>query len=292
MWTQTTPLYSTTESSNAESKEVKFGTEKPKVNAQVEYSTADKENFKEAKDSSNIENFDLKISDMKKPNPNPLSWNLVIKDMPKKTDRKCLPKKDLQVPSAPQRKKKEPVFTAWFQSTRSDASGGSIVPLSSVPNLADTYRDNKPKPKVIIEKTTAKDTKSVVRVGLQEAFQFAKSDFIRRSRLRMENVKNAKTRVKKKNTKNLQERHLNDAVLTCIEKQSYPPTVEHLFKPKKRHISRKEMLDQNRKKYEALPEVVKRREEEKRNARYQRNRIMMKQFDKKLRARLLSQKKQ
>ena len=162
MWTQTTPLHSTIKFSNAESKEVKFVREKPKVNDQVEYSTADKENFKEAKDSANIENVDAKISDIKKANPNPLSWNLVIKDVPKKTDRKCLPKKDLQVPSAPQRKKKEPVFTAWFQSTRSDASGGSVIPLSSVPNLAVTYRDNKPKAKVIIEKTTAKDTKYVL----------------------------------------------------------------------------------------------------------------------------------
>ena len=56
--------------------------------------------------------------------------------------------------------------------------------------------------------------RSIVRVGLQEAFQFAKSDFIQRSRLRMERVKNARNLVKRrKDIGNLKERDIDDAVL-------------------------------------------------------------------------------
>ena len=56
--------------------------------------------------------------------------------------------------------------------------------------------------------------RSIVRVGLQEAFQFAKSDFIQRSRQRMERVKNARHIVKKnKDVRNLKEGNIDDAIL-------------------------------------------------------------------------------
>ena len=68
--------------------------------------------------------------------------------------------------------------------------------------------------------------RTVVRVGLQEAFQFAKSDFIQRSKERMENVKNARLNAKKKkHLKNLKERKLEDAVVKNIQKNGQPKAI-------------------------------------------------------------------
>eukprot|EP00112_Aurelia_sp_Birch-Aquarium-sp1_P017781 Seg4160.1 transcript_id=Seg4160.1/GoldUCD/mRNA.D3Y31 product="Alstrom syndrome protein 1" protein_id=Seg4160.1/GoldUCD/D3Y31 len=190
------------------------------------------------------------------------------------------------------KKKKESVFTAWFQSTRSDTSSGTVVPLSDVPRLADTYKENKNVPKMHVEQLKAKETETVVRVGLQEAFQFAKSDFIQRSKERMEDVKNARLNaLKKKHLKNLKERKLEEAVVKNIQKNVQPKAIEHLFNAKKRSIKKKEMLEQNKRMYDKLPEVVKRREDEQRKARYMKNRTLMKQYDQKLRTVLLKKQR-
>ena len=48
------------------------------------------------------------------------------------------------------KRKLQPVYTAWFQSTRSDTSEGTIVPLSEVPILSHTFKEKR-EPKVHIE---------------------------------------------------------------------------------------------------------------------------------------------
>eukprot|EP00794_Sanderia_malayensis_P005384 gene5384-6057_t len=177
------------------------------------------------------------------------------------------------------KKRKDPIFTAWFQSTRSDTSSGTVVPLSEVPKLASSFK-GRAAPKIYIEEVKPKETESIVRVGLQEAFKFAKEDFIRRSQQRVDQVKTARFQSeKRKNLKNLKERHIEEAVFKN-EPTSQPRKIDHLFKAKKRQINKKEMREQNKRMYDKLPEVVKKREEDKRKAQYAGNRMRLKQFDK------------
>ena len=93
------------------------------------------------------------------------SWNVVFEEKRKLEGIKNV----LTKPPVPQiakdtlnhefpKKKKQPVFTAWFQSTRSDTSSGTVVPLSTVPKLADAYKENKRAPKMMIKDINPKET--------------------------------------------------------------------------------------------------------------------------------------
>ena len=94
------------------------------------------------------------------------SWNVVFDGDARRQQRTKsaqkppvypISKADLQQPVSA-KKKKESVFTAWFQSTRSDTSSGTVVPLSDVPRLADTYKENRNAPKMHVESLKAKET--------------------------------------------------------------------------------------------------------------------------------------
>ena len=67
-------------------------------------------------------------------------------------------------------------------------------------------------------------------MGLQEAFKFAKEDFIRRSKERVEQVKNAKLHAeKRKNLKNLKERNLEEALIKDKQHSKHSPGIGEFF---------------------------------------------------------------
>ena len=102
----------------------------------------------------------------KSPRDRTSSWNVVFDGDARQQQRTKsaqkppaypISKADLRQPVSA-KKKRESVFTAWFQSTRSDTSSGTVVPLSDVPRLADTYKENRNAPKMHVESLTAKET--------------------------------------------------------------------------------------------------------------------------------------
>ena len=103
--------------------------------------------------------------DSDKREPSSSSWNVAFEEIPASNGTKKAHMKPPvsqiskgMVHSDVARKKKEPVFTAWFQSTRSDTSSGTVVPLSTVPKLADAYNESKRVPKLLIKDIQPKNT--------------------------------------------------------------------------------------------------------------------------------------
>lgn len=97
----------------------------------------------------------------------PSSWNLILQEKRPGSSTKSLQRKaavaqisksDLKESADYAKKKKEPVFTAWFQSTRSDTSSGTVIPLSTVPKLADAYNENRKTTKMLIKDDRPKET--------------------------------------------------------------------------------------------------------------------------------------
>ena len=167
MWTQTTPyVKSSKEAANSirtsqggsDNTKTLSSTLKPK-DMEVELRLApQKENIQLQANS-----FKEKVGELKKTEPS--SWNVIFEEK----SRRNVSSEAHTKPPVPQiskgmvqsdvpRKPKEPVFTAWFQSTRSDTSSGTVIPLSTVPKLADAYKESKVVPKLLMKDNHPKNT--------------------------------------------------------------------------------------------------------------------------------------
>ena len=172
MWTQTTPNVCT---SKKPDDPILAHTEKTDSVAKAPYSMPQSVNTdKELIALPEKENIQLKANSPKDGSGSfdgqkRSSWNVVFEEKPNSINVKQAHAKPpvpqisrRMVHTEPVRKKKEPVFTAWFQSTRSDTSSGTVVPLSTVPKLADAYKEGKRMPEMQIKEINPKNTELVL----------------------------------------------------------------------------------------------------------------------------------
>ncbi|XP_069845080.1 centrosome-associated protein ALMS1 isoform X1 [Dipodomys merriami] len=122
-----------------------------------------------------------------------------------------------------------------------------------------------------------------VRTTLQESLQLHRPDFISRSG---ERVKRLKLIVQERKLQNVFQSERN-ALFNAMH--PLPKRVLRMVQ-KNKPIGRKEMIQRSKRIYEQLPEVQKKREEEKRKSEYKSNRLRAQLFRKKLTSQLLGRK--
>ncbi|XP_012891246.1 PREDICTED: Alstrom syndrome protein 1 [Dipodomys ordii] len=122
-----------------------------------------------------------------------------------------------------------------------------------------------------------------VRTTLQESLQLHRPDFISRSG---ERVKRLKLIVQERKLQNVFQSERN-ALFNAMH--PLPKRVLRIVQ-KNKPIGRKEMIQRSKRIYEQLPEVQKKREEEKRKSEYKSNRLRAQLFRKKLTSQLLGRK--
>ncbi|KAM9722242.1 centrosome-associated protein ALMS1 isoform 8-T8 [Dama dama] len=135
--------------------------------------------------------------------------------------------------------------------------------------------------------------KPFVRATLQESLQLHRPDFISRSG---ERIKRLKLIVQERKLQNMLQSERDALFNTVQEWQGYRDPVHLLRKrgflaaQKKRPIGKKEMIQRSKRIYEQLPEVQKKREEEKRRSEYKSYRLRAQLYKKKVTNQLLGRK--
>ncbi|XP_043324108.1 Alstrom syndrome protein 1 isoform X8 [Cervus canadensis] len=135
--------------------------------------------------------------------------------------------------------------------------------------------------------------KPFVRATLQESLQLHRPDFISRSG---ERIKRLKLIVQERKLQNMLQSEREALFNTVQEWQGYRDPVHLLRKrgflaaQKKRPIGKKEMIQRSKRIYEQLPEVQKKREEEKRRSEYKSYRLRAQLYKKKVTNQLLGRK--
>uniref|UniRef100_A0A452R6Z2 ALMS1 centrosome and basal body associated protein n=1 Tax=Ursus americanus TaxID=9643 RepID=A0A452R6Z2_URSAM len=135
--------------------------------------------------------------------------------------------------------------------------------------------------------------KPFVRATLQESLQFHRPDFISRSG---ERIKRLKLIVQERKLQNMLQSEREALFNTAREWQGYRDPVRPLLKRgfldarKNRPIGKKEMIQRSKRIYEQLPEVQRKREEEKRRLEYKSYRLRAQLFRKKVTNQLLGRK--
>ncbi|XP_034515260.1 Alstrom syndrome protein 1 isoform X18 [Ailuropoda melanoleuca] len=135
--------------------------------------------------------------------------------------------------------------------------------------------------------------KPFVRATLQESLQFHRPDFISRSG---ERIKRLKLIVQERKLQNMLQSEREALFNTAREWQGYRDPVCPLLKRgflgarKNRPIGKKEMIQRSKRIYEQLPEVQRKREEEKRRLEYKSYRLRAQLFKKKVTNQLLGRK--
>ncbi|XP_010808162.2 centrosome-associated protein ALMS1 isoform X6 [Bos taurus] len=135
--------------------------------------------------------------------------------------------------------------------------------------------------------------KPFVRATLQESLQLHRPDFISRSG---ERIKRLKLIVQERKLQNMLQSEREALFNTVQEWQGYRDPVHLLRKrgflaaQKKRPVGKKEMIQRSKRIYEQLPEVQKKREEEKRRSEYKSYRLRAQLYKKKVTNQLLGRK--
>ncbi|EDO34119.1 predicted protein [Nematostella vectensis] len=137
---------------------------------------------------------------------------------------------------------------------------------------------------------------SMQRLSLQEAFNFAKPDFVSRSRARLNRIgRNRVVRERGEVTQDGEQRVTKMEIPVKgsgeqARKPNQAPRKTHLPEnnrvPRPRRLSKKEMRELNQKLYNNLPEVKAQKDENKRAAFYKTNRLKAQLYDKRVRDRL------
>ncbi|XP_062863968.1 (E2-independent) E3 ubiquitin-conjugating enzyme FATS-like [Trichomycterus rosablanca] len=127
----------------------------------------------------------------------------------------------------------------------------------------------------------SKSTEQLEHLSLKEALELFRPDFIFQSKRRLRQLEQvARERRGLQAADSLTELEAtNKRPLNCTKPH---PLSDNLFKPKERVISGREMQLRSRRIYRRLPEVTKRKEEEKRRLVLQTNRVRAEIFKKKL----------
>ncbi|XP_017331120.1 (E2-independent) E3 ubiquitin-conjugating enzyme FATS [Ictalurus punctatus] len=131
----------------------------------------------------------------------------------------------------------------------------------------------------------SKITDQLQLLSLKEALQFFRPDFILRSQRRVHRLEQ-----RARERRGLQPGDSTVLLQTTNRRQNCTkphPLSDNLFKPKDRVISGKEMHLRSRRIYNKLPEVTKKKEEERRRLVLQTNRLRAEAFKKKLLDQLL-----
>ncbi|XP_037662494.1 Alstrom syndrome protein 1 isoform X2 [Choloepus didactylus] len=132
-----------------------------------------------------------------------------------------------------------------------------------------------------------------VRASLQESLQFHRPDFISRSG---ERIKRLKLIVQERKLQNVLQSERDALFNAAREWQGYQDPVRPLrargfpAAQKYRPVGKKEMIQRSKRIYEQLPEVQKKREEEKRKSEYKSNWLRAQLYKKKVTNRLLGRK--
>ncbi|XP_065785623.1 centrosome-associated protein ALMS1 isoform X6 [Muntiacus reevesi] len=135
--------------------------------------------------------------------------------------------------------------------------------------------------------------KPFVRATLQESLHLHRPDFISRSG---ERIKRLKLIVQERKLQNMLQSEREALFNTAQEWQGYRDPVHLLHKrgflaaQKKRPVGKKEMIQRSKRIYEQLPEVQKKREEEKRRSEYKSYRLRAQLYKKKVTNQLLGRK--
>ncbi|XP_061287884.1 centrosome-associated protein ALMS1 isoform X4 [Bos javanicus] len=135
--------------------------------------------------------------------------------------------------------------------------------------------------------------KPFVRATLQESLQLHRPDFISRSG---ERIKRLKLIVQERKLQNMLQSEREALFNTVQDWQGYRDPVHLLRKrgflaaQKKRPVGKKEMIQRSKRIYEQLPEVQKKREEEKRRSEYKSYRLRAQLYKKKVTNQLLGRK--
>ncbi|XP_010828062.1 PREDICTED: Alstrom syndrome protein 1 isoform X8 [Bison bison bison] len=135
--------------------------------------------------------------------------------------------------------------------------------------------------------------KPFVRATLQESLQLHRPDFISRSG---ERIKRLKLIVQERKLQNMLQSEREALFNTVQEWRGYRDPVHLLRKrgflaaQKKRPVGKKEMIQRSKRIYEQLPEVQKKREEEKRRSEYKSYRLRAQLYKKKVTNQLLGRK--
>uniref|UniRef100_G3T5M1 ALMS1 centrosome and basal body associated protein n=1 Tax=Loxodonta africana TaxID=9785 RepID=G3T5M1_LOXAF len=133
----------------------------------------------------------------------------------------------------------------------------------------------------------------LVRASLQESLQFHRPDFISRSG---ERIKRLKLIVQERKLQNVLQSE-RDALFNtgrdcqgCQDHMRPPPRQGFPAAQKSRPVGKKEMIQRSKRMYEQLPEVQKRKEEEKRKSEYKSYRLRAQLYKKKVTNQLLGRK--
>nr|XP_020738993.1 Alstrom syndrome protein 1 isoform X9 [Odocoileus virginianus texanus] len=135
--------------------------------------------------------------------------------------------------------------------------------------------------------------KPFVRATLQESLQLHRPDFISRSG---ERIKRLKLIVQERKLQNMLQSEREALFNTVQEWQGYRDPVHLLHRrgflaaQKKRPVGKKEMIQRSKRIYEQLPEVQKKRQEEKRRSEYKSYRLRAQLYKKKVTNQLLGRK--
>lgn len=168
-WTQTTPLTKALKTSSEVLKSGEITRDTVRNVASGKGSFKNVESRTElAPEKENIQS-EANCNDLKSVQnaKQPSSWNVVFQEGLKSSNERIVQRKPpipkirkeaLNEPAEYEKKKKQAVFTAWFQSTRSDTSSGTVVPLSTVPKLSDAYKENKRTARMLIKEIHPRET--------------------------------------------------------------------------------------------------------------------------------------
>ncbi|XP_064418213.1 (E2-independent) E3 ubiquitin-conjugating enzyme FATS [Latimeria chalumnae] len=153
---------------------------------------------------------------------------------------------------------------------------------------------NQEKPEILKSSETSTENTSIPprSLTLREALELHRPDFILRSRDRVQQLefrvqqRKAQQSVDFQHQKKPQDTLSKPIILsTGIKKRQYTvphPLSDNLFKPKERIISEKEMHLRSKRIYDKLPEIKRKKEEQKKKVASQTNRLRAELFKKKI----------
>jgi len=178
---------------------------------------------------------------------------------------------------------------AWFypMTIQPQTERRTATPLNTQSRTRDELR-------VDVFDSVVNSSSSLQKLTLQEAFLYARPQFVKRSQERVARIEQA-AREKERRimiAEATREEKRKEAVEMRMKTSPASPKIktrvksDQLFVPKPRQMTRAEMKDLNKRLYKNLPEVKAKNEEKKRLAFYRTNRLRAQLYDKRVRNRL------
>lgn len=258
-----------------------------KVNREID-SEAEKSRPKPVKSKRNIEEHGV----ISQPSPKKSDYPYIVEQRELRRPKERLipsqnsPDHSFKTSSDSRNRTQEP---AWFypMTIKPQTERRTDTQLNTASRTRDEFR-------VDVFDSAVNSSSSLQKLTLQEAFFYARPQFVKRSQERVARIEQA-AREKERRimiAEATREEKRKEAAEMGIKTFPASPKIktrvksDQLFVPKPRQMTRAEMKDLNKRLYKNLPEVKAKNEEKKRLAFYRTNRLRAQLYDKRVRNRL------